>query len=237
MPLPQIENLLIVQARDLDLQKNHSEQAVIPQQRQSLQDAIDHAQARLEQAEQALKAQSVACAQLEAQITDKEAQVTRFKTQQITVKKNEEYQALTQQIELTQSSISELEEQEIELMLTIDSAREVCGHLRAEVQAEIEKRLGEVSLLEQKQLHLKAAADAIEQQLIEARQQADAESIEHYDRVKKLARRAPYIVPLQAHVCSGCHLRVSNEVSNAVAKGEYPVFCDQCARMLYLGHR
>lgn len=234
MPLPQIENLLIVQARDLDLQKNHSEQAAIPQQRQSLQLAMDKVHARLEQAEQDLKVQSVACAQLESEIKDKEAQITRFKTQQIAVKKNEEYQALTQQIELTQSSISELEEQEIELMLTIDTARESCEHLREEVQSEVEKQQGEVGLLEQKQRHLEVAADSIEQQLMQARQQLDAESIEHYDRVKKLSRRAPYIVPLQAHVCSGCHLRVSNEVSNAVAKGEYPVFCDQCARMLYL---
>ena len=124
MPLPQIENLLIVQARDLDLQKKHSEQAAIPQQRQSLQLAMNQEHARLEQAEQALKAQSVACAQLESEIADKEAQIARFKTQQIAVKKNEEYQALTQQIELTQSSISELEEQEIELMLTIDAASE-----------------------------------------------------------------------------------------------------------------
>ena len=118
MPLPQIENLLIVQARDLDLQKNHSEQAAIPQQRQSLQLAMNQEHAKLEQAEQALKAQSVACAQLESEIADKEAQITRFKTQQIAVKKNEEYQALTQQIELTQSSISQLEEQEIVWLCT-----------------------------------------------------------------------------------------------------------------------
>ena len=102
------------------------------------------------------------------------------------------------------------------------------------MEAVIEKRQAEVRVLEQKKCHLEAGANSIEQQLMEARLQLDAESIEHYDRVKKLSRRAPYIVPLQAHVCSGCHLRVSNEVSNAVAKGEYPVFCDQCARMLYL---
>jgi predicted nucleic acid-binding Zn-ribbon protein len=236
MPLPQIENLLIVQARDLDLQKNLSEQAAIPQQMHKLQDAIDQAQVRLEQADQDLKAQALACSQLEAAIEDKESHITRFKTQQIAVKKNEEYQALTQQIELTQNSILELEEQEIELMLAIDTAREAREHLREEVQGVIEKRKSEIALLQQKKVHLQAAADLIEQQFNGARQQLDAESIEHYDRVKKLSRRAPYIVTLQAHVCSGCHLRVSNEVSNAVAKGEYPVFCDQCARLLYLGH-
>lgn len=234
MPLPQIENLLIVQARDLDLQKNYSEQAAIPQQVQSLQDAIDQAQARLDQADQDLRAKALACSQLEAEIADKDSQVTRFKTQQIAVKKNEEYQALTQQIELTQSCILELEEQEIELMLAIDSAREAREHLSSEVQEVIEKRQADMDLLQQKEVHLQAAGGSIEQQLNGARQQLDAESTEHYDRVKKLSRRAPYIVTLQAHVCSGCHLRVSNEVSNAVAKGEYPVFCDQCARMLYL---
>jgi predicted nucleic acid-binding Zn-ribbon protein len=234
MPLPQIENLLIVQARDLDLQKNHTEQAAIPQQVQSLKDAIDQAQSRLDQADQDLRAQALACSHLEAEISDKDSQVTRFKTQQSAVKKNEEYQALTQQIKLTQSSILELEEQEIKLMLAIDSAREARKHLSAEVHEVIEKRQADMALLQQKQVHLQAAADSIAQQLDGARQQLDAEASEHYDRVKKLSRRAPYIVTLQAHVCSGCHLRVSNEVSNAVAKGEYPVFCDQCARMLYL---
>jgi chromosome segregation ATPase len=74
MPLPQIENLLIVQARDLDLQKNHTEQAAIPQQVQSLKDAIDQAQSRLDQADQDLRAQALACSQLEAEISDKDSQ-------------------------------------------------------------------------------------------------------------------------------------------------------------------
>ena len=150
MPLPQIENLLIVQARDLDLQKNLSEQAAIPQQMHKLQDAIDQAQVRLEQADQDLKAQALACSQLEAAIADKESHINRFKTQQIAVKKNEEYQALTQQIELTQNSILELEEQEIELMLAIDTAREAREHLREEVQGVIEKWKSEIALLQQK---------------------------------------------------------------------------------------
>ena len=233
MPLPQIENLLIVQARDLDLQKNHSEQLTIPHQRQSLQDAIDHAQARQEQAAQDLKAQTVACEQLEVEIADKEMQITRFKNQQLTVKKNEEYQALKLQIEQTESSISRLEEQEIELMLTIDSARDAFENLQVELRTEIEKRQSELRRLGQKEQNLKAVADKIEQQFKAARQQLDAESIEHYDRVKKLSRRAPYIVPLQARLQWMSFARV-NEVTNAVAKNEYPVFCDQCARMLFL---
>jgi septal ring factor EnvC (AmiA/AmiB activator) len=81
-------------------------------------------------------------------------------------------------------------------MLAIDSAREARKHLSAEVHEVIEKRQADMALLQQKQVHLQAAADSIAQQLDGARQQLDAEASEHYDRVKKLSRRAPYIVTL-----------------------------------------
>ena len=54
----------------------------------------------------------------------KEADIERFKNQQLEVKKNEEYRALNLQIEQAESDISAFEEKEIELMYAIDAARE-----------------------------------------------------------------------------------------------------------------
>ncbi len=68
----------------------------------------------------------------------KEGALLRFRTQQVEVKKNDEYQALTQQIEQTEGDISTLEEREIELMLDIDTAKQKFEAEKAVILVRIE---------------------------------------------------------------------------------------------------
>ncbi|HAY99328.1 MAG TPA: hypothetical protein DCY38_00850, partial [Opitutae bacterium] len=66
-----------------------------------------------------------------------------------------------------------------------------------------------------------------------AREPVDPSFLGHYDRVKQLCKRPPYVAAIEAHKCCGCHLRVSNEVSSGALGAGEPTFCDQCARMVY----
>src|SRR3954467_11450252 len=60
---------------------------------------------------------------LDIDIKSAEEKVAKYKTQQMQVRKNDEYQALTHEIETTQTGIGTLEEQEIGIMLNIDEAK------------------------------------------------------------------------------------------------------------------
>ena len=110
MPDPQIEKLLIVQDRDVAVQKIEQELARIPQERSALEGHITAEEANIESASYALKEKEVERSELDTEIKTKEEAIARFRTQQLEVKKNDEYRALTHQIAQTEQEISDFEE-------------------------------------------------------------------------------------------------------------------------------
>lgn len=230
---PQIEKLLIVQDRDIALQKIEQELTRIPQERAKIEALIEEEKQNIEAASHSLKEKEVQRNELDTEVKGKEADVARFKNQQLQVKKNDEYRALTHQIEQAEADINSLEEREIELMLEIDTAREAYEADKAAIDARIIEQHEQIKLLGEREQNLKDSVDAAKNALAESRVGIEANYIEHFDRVKKLTKRPPYLAPIQDHKCGGCHLRVSNEVSRGAMDAGEPHFCDQCARMVY----
>jgi predicted nucleic acid-binding Zn-ribbon protein len=230
---PQIEKLLIVQDRDIALQKIEQELARLPQERAAIEKQISAEEANMEAAGHALKEKEVQRHELDTEVQAKETAIAKFRTQQLEVKKNDEYRALTHQIEQSEKDISDLEEQEIELMLEIDSTREAFEADKAKIDERIIIEKKQIVLLGEREENLKASIDEAKAAVESARGGAEESFLEHYDRVKKLSKRPPYVVCIEAHKCGGCHLRVSNEVSSEAMNAGDPTFCDQCARMVF----
>ncbi|MFQ3224522.1 MAG: putative nucleic acid-binding Zn-ribbon protein [Lentimonas sp.] len=230
---PQIEKLLIVQHRDVSLLKIEQDLARIPIERAMIESAIADEEANVEAARKSLIAKEVERKDLDLEVQSKETSLQRFRTQQVEVKKNDEYRALTHQIEQTEAEISSLEEREIGLMLDIDVAKEAFEAEKAVILIRIEVQRKEIALLTERVNHLSASVDAARAEVAASRVGVDTDYIEQYDRVKKMVKRAPYLAKIEAQKCAGCHLRVSNEVSRGAQDAGEPHFCDQCARMVY----
>jgi len=233
MPDPQIEKLLIVQDRDVALQKIEQELARIPLERAKLDKLIEEEKANIEAASTSLKEKEVQRSELDHEVKGKESDIARFKNQQLQVKKNDEYRALTHQIEQAEAEIAQLEEAELELMLEIDNTREAFEKEKATIEQRIRDQQEEIKQLGEREQNLQDSIKAAKQAVTEARQGIEANYIEHYDRVKQLTKRPPYVAAIDQHKCGGCHLRVSNEVSRGAQDAGEPHFCDQCARMVY----
>ncbi|MFO8027193.1 MAG: hypothetical protein R6U56_05980 [Opitutales bacterium] len=230
---PQIEKLLIVQDRDIALQKIELELTRIPLERSKIEALIETEKENIEAASQALKAKEVQRNELDHEVKGKEADIARFKNQQLQVKKNDEYRALTQQIEQAEAEIAQLEETELTLMLEIDETKEIFDAEKKAIEARIVKQHAEIKRLGEQELNLKNSIEAAKEALAQSREGVEGNYLEHYDRVKKMTKRPPYVVPIHEHKCGGCHLRVSNEVSRGAMDAGEPHFCDQCARMVY----
>lgn len=231
---PQIEKLLIVQHHDLALLKIEEEISRLPVEQKALETMIENENAEIESARQSLLSKELMCKEVDKEIKTKENELLRFRTQQFEVKKNDEYKALTNQIEQTEADISSLEEREIELMLEIDSAKEEFEQVKTEINNRIEKHRSEINSLIERERSLKTSLDGARTKAKESRMGVDATYLEQYERVKKMMKRAPYVVPIEANKCSGCHLKVSNEIMRGVLNPENPQFCDQCSRMVYV---
>jgi len=230
---PQIEKLLIVQDRDIALQKIEQELTRMPAERARIEAQIQAEQDNIEVASQSLKEKEVQRNELDHEVQAKETNVARFKNQQLEVKKNDEYRALTLQIEQTEADIAQLEEREIGLMLEIDEAKAAFEKEKQVIEARITDARRQIQLLRDREQNLQDSIEAATSALAQSFHGIEPSYLEHYQRVKQLTRRAPYVVPIVEHKCGGCHLRVSNEVSRDAMNAGEPHFCDQCARMVY----
>ena len=234
MPDPQIEKLLKVQSRDIHLLKIEQDLQRIPNELSSLKEKISAEEVNIEGAKKSLIEKELSRAELDAKVKDQEASINRFRTQQLEVKKNDEYRALTQQIEQLEMNVSSLEEAEIKLMIDIDLEHEKFEEDKATIESRIFdlKRLVDVHL--EREIVLQDSLDKAKQECVEARDGVNEVFLKHYERIRKLSKRPPYVVPIVNQKCEGCHLRVSNEVARSAREVGEPHFCDQCARLVYV---
>lgn len=234
MPDPQIEKLLIVQSRDIHLLKIEQDLQRIPNELSSLKVKISTEEANIDNAKKSLIEKELNRAELDAKVKDQETSINRFRTQQLEVKKNDEYRALTQQIEQLEIDISSLEEAEIQLMIDIDLEREKFEDKKVVIESRIIDLKRLVSVLLEREIALQDSLDTAKQQGVEARVGVDEVFLNHYERIRKMTKRPPYVVPIVNQKCEGCHLRVSNEVARGAREVGEPHFCDQCARLVYV---
>ena len=230
---PEIEKLLIVQSKDIALQKLQQEIDRIPKERVKIEGLISEEKASIETAKSDLNAKEVERNDLDSRIKLKESDIAKFKTQQLEVKKNEEYRALTHQIEQAQKDISDFEEKEIKIMYSIDEAKVAFKQAKAEIDKRIDQQSNQLSELESRLKQLKSDVQVAETNYLESRELVNQDALEVYDRTKTQVKRLPYISAIEVQNCSGCHLRVSNEVQGLVLSGGEIVTCDQCPRIVY----
>ena len=149
---------------------------------------------------------------LEKEILEIGDKITKNKLRQLEVKKNEEYQALETEI----SSLSDLqankEDEQIEVLVNIDDAQATA----LIAQDKIAKKVKELELqkvnFEERVLKIKSEIVDLEREIEEARKSVEVEMLRTYDRVKKVVSMPPFLAPLKDQKCSGCNLRVSNDV-------------------------
>src|SRR6266481_3713651 len=142
-----IEKLLVLQDRDRNILKFRDELARIPSERAELHARLAAAQASLESGKTRVKQIESDRKKLELDVEAKQ-QLERYSAQQFQTKKNEEYRALSHEIETCRQIIVQLEDQELELMERAEQAqKEVTAFTQAAADAKrtIDSRLADLA--------------------------------------------------------------------------------------------
>src|SRR5262245_7615036 len=106
-----IQKLLVLQDRDRKILKLKQELVNIPAERQELQGRIAQAQGSLDSAKTHVKHLESERKKLELEVESKKQLIERYTLQQFQTKKNEEYKALSHEIEQCQQAITKLDDQ------------------------------------------------------------------------------------------------------------------------------
>jgi uncharacterized protein len=234
MPGPAIETLLILQDRDTRRVGLEAQLKAVPIDIALVERSISDEKAAIEAARLELRELESKKKLLETEIGSAETTLGKYRTQQLGVRKNDEYQALGHEIANVQAQIGELEGRELEVMFTIDAAKKKFAAAEVVLKQNISGHEARIRLLRERGENLAKELATAQADVASARVPVAPPFIRAYDRMA--ARGLPAVVPIRDGKCGGCHLKVSSEVESA-ARGKGPegqlAACDQCNRIVY----
>jgi len=228
-----IEKLLAIQDRDQRLRTFQNELASLPGERTSREKQIADSAARLDQAKTRVRAIEAEKKTLQIEAQAKRDSISKYKTQQLQTRKNEEYSALGHEIEAAEKVIVSIEDKELELMQEADELKPqiaVAEKTFAEEKTKIEQVL---TGLEQKKTNLDARITELTADRARLAEGIDEDILDRYERLFK-TKHGGAIVALEHEVCMGCHMKVTTQTVVQVKSEKEIEHCPQCGRMLYL---
>jgi len=228
---PALDKLLVLQDRDskrlnleAQLKATPRDIAVVEQKIASEKAAIDNARNEVKELEVKKKS-------LETEIGTVGDKAAKYRTQQLSVKKNEEYQALGNEIKNMEAAISILEEKELGFMYSIDEAKKKFAAAEALLKQNIVGHEARIRDLRTRETSIAGELKQAQAEVAASRTPIDEPSLRIYDRIA--ARGLPACVPIHDGKCGGCHLKVSGESDSDSRKGDKLATCDQCGRIVY----
>ena len=227
-----LEKLLILQERDRKRLSFEQQLQAVPRERATIEGKIAAEKSAIETAKAEWHGLESKKKQLELEIGTSEDKIGKYRTQQAQVRKNDEYQALTHEIETAQTGIGKLEEQEIGIMFSIDEAKKRFSAAEAELKQNIASHEAKIRVLRERETQLHADVKAAQDTVALARQEVPVPQLKIYDRIA-VKPGHPVCVPVTAARCGGCHLKVSANVELEARKLEQVTTCDQCGRIVY----
>ena len=232
MPPPTIEKLLILQDRDQKRLAQEGLLRTIPRDVAAIEQKIAGEQTALEAARGELQQLELKKKALENEIAAAAEQMGRYRSQQLQVRKNDEYQALGVEITHTQSAIGVMEEQELEVMYAIDEARRKITAAGEELKRNVSGHEARIRLLRERETTLQGELEAAQALVAAAREGIDEAVRRLYDRLASKPG-LPAVVAVREGKCGGCHLKISSNVESESRKADKVVTCDQCGRIVY----
>jgi predicted nucleic acid-binding Zn-ribbon protein len=227
-----IEKLLILQDRDRKIVRVTQELAHIGPERESLKAKAASTQGQLEAAKLRTRQIESERKQRELEIEAKKSQIEKYLNQQLLTRKNEEYKALTHEIEMAKEVIFKIEDAEIVLMEQAEAAQKEVA--RATTEAAAAKKLvdDQIGKLDEREQNLKknfAELTANRTQLAAA---VDESTRGRYERIFK-SKGENVVVGVEHSACGGCHMKLPAQIIAHCRAQTEIVTCPNCGRILY----
>jgi predicted nucleic acid-binding Zn-ribbon protein len=170
---------------------------------------------------------------LELDVGTRNESIARLKTQQYQTRKNDEFQAMGNEIQRYEDEIRKLEDQELELMDQGDK-------MKVEVTAEEKKAAATKDSISRQMNDLGEKSKALETRLQELEKERkglaekmDEDLLNSFERLFA-SKGDSAIVAIEHGVCTGCHMKLTTATVKDAEAGKEIVNCEQCGRILYV---
>ena len=226
-----LAKLMDLQQVEGEIARLAAEVAALPKHLQIIEAKMNSAKDRVEKAKAAIKADEMAKRKYESEIQGQHEKIRRFREQSSSVKTNEQYRALMNEISTAEQEIRSLEDKILDCMEDAENKERQVKAAEIDLKAEAAEN-------EREKTQARAITEKDEKRLTELRQQQatirseiSEDSLRQYDRVAR--HRGTGIAEARDQRCLGCQIMLRPQVFAEVRKGEQAIVCDSCSRLLY----
>jgi predicted nucleic acid-binding Zn-ribbon protein len=230
--LKEIEQLLLLQERDQKIKMFKAELETVPLEQRRIEQFVAAKSNAFDQVRQRNREVEVQRKMLELDAQARRDSIAKYKAQQYQTRKNDEFQAISQEIHRFEKEIERIEDHEIELMEQTEQIQKETAY--AELELKAAKRQSELQ-----QADLKKKESTLGERLIQVEgererlvQGLDPDLLFRYTRLFA-TKGGNAVVPVEHEFCMGCHMKNTSAQVHRVKLGREIVHCEQCGRILY----
>jgi predicted nucleic acid-binding Zn-ribbon protein len=229
--LEDVKQLIVLQDLDRQMLAIRDELKLYQPQLEHLKHTVQEKKAQIESLSQSGAGSLKERRRLEAEIADKEAVVQKYQRQQMEVKSNREYQALTVEIGNVRTQIEALEDQVLTLLTREDEQKHLLEQCKEElnrIEAETGRERQRIeTIIAEKKTHLDRLRKERKMRIAEI----NPDVREMYNR---LVTRYPgsVVVHVVNGSCGGCYMQLLPQLLVEVHQGKEIKRCSRCMRIL-----
>ena len=229
---PDLKNVIELQQVDLKIEELTKQIDSLPAEIQTLHSRLDefiHAQ---EDRKKRLAANQHARKEMDGDIKVIQEKISKHKDQLYQVKTNDQFRAMTKEIEGEEAKVRAIEDEILEKMLEAEEIQKQVQEAGSRLDSERSLVATQVARLEAEQ-----KVDDEERRGFQARRAELQASLSEstrtlYDRIRP-ARRGVAVAEVREGLCTACNVLLRPQVYNDVRTNEVLLTCENCGRIIY----
>ncbi len=226
-----VDKLLDVQEKDVEIRHMEKEKKDIPARKKAEEERLAEHKAKIASDQSLLQQKQSAVKDLELESESCIEKIQKLKSQQLEIKTNKEYRAMSAEIQGMQNRISEIEDRQLVAMESVEKVKAQIKK-RQETLSEEEAALAEdLKELDKRAAEIETRLNSAKKEREDMVKGIDREWLQQYESIMKSKDRA--LVELKDSVCGGCHMKLPTYVRHDAKKRLGMVRCDFCGRLLY----
>lgn len=227
-----LEALVKLQSIDSELDELKKVRGALPDEVMDLEDEIAGYQTRIDKQNAELQEFEQNISNNRSAIKDAEKLIQKYEEQQMNVRNNREYDAITKEIELQKLEIQILEKRIKEAYAKIEDKKEEIEGTKGvqdERQKDLESKKKELEVITQES---EDDEKKLEKSRATAAKNVEERIFKSYEKVRNNMRNGLAVVPVKRGACGGCFNIVPPQKQAEIREKKKLIVCEHCGRIL-----